>query len=169
MKTAVLISGLGGQGVVSIGLLLAECAARAGHVTCLPEHGPEQRGGYSRCTIVMSGEEILSPMPKRYDYVVAMDEASYKKYAPLLNEGGSIIAGCDLFAPAPGARGIFIEAERVAAELGNSRASNVVLLGALIGASGLLPEAEILKAISGKFKGGGNAEEFRAGLEAARA
>ena len=164
MKTSVMISGAGGQGVVSIALLLAECAAQAGFVTCLPEHGPEQRGGYSRCTVVVSDSEIFSPMPKKFNYIVAMDDLSAKKYAAQLEPGGLAILNADLVPPSPGESKLFVPAETIAAQLGSSRSFNIVLLGALIGASSLLPEALITEALTAKFGPGVNLEAFKSGI-----
>jgi len=166
MKISVMVSGMGGQGVNAIGLLLANCAAGIGYATCLPEHGPEQRGGYARCTVVMSDAEIRSPMPKRYDYVVAMDELSAMKYAALVNPGGRMILNADLIPKTPGEHKRFVPADSIAAELGSARSANLVLLGALIGASGLLPAALVKDAVAAKFGDGVNLEAFEKGLEA---
>jgi len=168
MRTTVMISGAGGQGVVSVALLLAECAAKAGFCTCLPEHGPEQRGGYTRCTIVVSDEEILSPMPKKYNFVVAMDDPSAKKFAPQLAPGGLMILNADLVPSSPGENKLFVPAETIAAELGSPRVANVVLLGVLVGAGDILPEALIMEALSEKFRDKTNLEAFRKGFEIAK-
>jgi len=165
MKKSILISGMGGQGVVSIAMLLADCAAKTGYAACLPEHGPEQRGGYSRCTVTLSDEEILSPMPKKYDYIIAMDDLSAKKFAAQLVPCGLMILNADLTAPSPGANKLFVPAESIAADLGSPRSFNVVLLGALIGASNLLPEALIVEALAEKFGDGVNLEAFRRGVD----
>jgi len=164
MKTSVMISGAGGQGVVSIAMLLAECAARTGHCTCLPEHGPEQRGGYSRCTVVVSDSEIFSPMPKKFNYVVAMDDLSAKKFAAQLDPSGLAILNADLIPPSPGENKLYVPAETIAAGLGSPRSFNIVLLGALLGASNLLPEALITQALTAKFKAGVNLQAFQKGL-----
>jgi len=166
MKTAIMISGAGGQGVVSIALLLAECAAKTGHCTCLPEHGPEQRGGYSRCTVIVSDSEILSPMPKKYNYVIAMDDPSAKKFSAQLEPGGLAILNADLVPQtSPAEQKLFVPAETIAAQLGGPRAFNVVLLGALVGVSNILPEETLIEMIADKFKGGSNLEAFRKGIE----
>ena len=165
MKTSVLISGMGGQGVVSIAMLLTECAAKTGFATCLPEHGPEQRGGYSRCTIVISDEELLSPMPKKYNYIIAMDDLSAKKFAPQLAPGGLMVLNAGLIAPTPGENKLFVPAESIAAELGSPRSFNVILLGALVGASGIVPLALVEEALMEKFGDGVNLEAFRRGVD----
>jgi len=170
MKASVMISGAGGQGVVSIAMLLAECAAKTGFVTCLPEHGPEQRGGYSRCTVVVSDSEILSPMPKKYNYVIAMDDPSAKKFTPQLEPGGLAILNADLVPQtSPAENKLFVPAESIAAALGNPRAFNVVLLGALVGVSSILPEETLIGMIADKFKGESNVAAFRKGFELGKA
>jgi len=163
-----MISGMGGQGVVAISMILARCAAKTGFVTCLPEHGPEQRGGYARCTIVLSDGEIISPMPKKYTYMIAMDEPSYKKFASQAED--LMILNVGLVPASADAKKLFVPAESIAVELGNPRAANIVLLGALIGASGLLPEALIAEEIRAAFAAKPEALEanlraFEKGLE----
>jgi 2-oxoglutarate ferredoxin oxidoreductase subunit gamma len=151
--------------VVSAARLLAECAAKTLHCTCLPEHGPEQRGGYSRCTVVISDGEILSPMPKKYDYVVAMDDPSAKKFAAQLEPGGLAILNAGLVPPAPGENRLFVPAETIAAELGSPRSFNIVLLGALLGAGDILPPALVEEALAEKFGAGPTLEALRKGIE----
>ena len=154
-KTSVLIAGMGGQGVVSIAMILAESAAKIGCVTCLPEHGPEQRGGFSRCTLILSDEEVISPLPQKYHYMVVMDDASFGKHAKQLEPGGRMIVNADLVAPAgkEAAGRLFIPADTMAAELGSVRAANLVLLGALVGAGALVPVELVKEEMAKRFAG----------------
>jgi len=169
MKISVMISGAGGQGVVSIAMLLAECAAQTGYCTCLPEHGPEQRGGFSRCTIVISDEEIYSPMPKKFSFVIAMDDPSARKFAAQLEPGGIAILNADLISQPPGENKLFIPAETIAAQLGSPRSFNVILLGALVGVSKLLPEALVIGGLTAKFGEGVNIDAFWRGWKIGKA
>ena len=176
MKTTVLISGSGGQGVVVASILLAESAVKDGFATCLPEYGPEQRGGSTKCMTVISDEEIISPMPKKFKYIVAMNEPSYKKYAGLLEEGGRMILNADFVSPEAGqedGRKLFVPADSIATESGSLKAANIVMLGALIGMSNLMPEALLIERLSEKFADkpkalAVNLSAFQKGLELGR-
>lgn len=71
MKFTLIISGSGGQGVMSIGMSLAGSAVEGGlHATFMPLYGPEQRGGSAKCTVIVSDSEIVSPLPKQSDGLI---------------------------------------------------------------------------------------------------
>lgn len=75
MKRTLVISGSGGQGVMSAGVMIAQTAVDAGScVTYLPEYGPEQRGGSAKCTVVVDENEIISPLAGKCDTLVVMNE-----------------------------------------------------------------------------------------------
>ena len=65
-KTEIRMTGSGGQGVMSAGIMIAQTAVSAGkYATFLPEYGPEQRGGSAKCTVIISDGDIISPLPKK--------------------------------------------------------------------------------------------------------
>jgi len=174
MKTTILISGAGGQGVILSGILLAESAVKNGFATCLPEYGPEQRGGSTKCITVISDAEIISPLPKKFQYVIAMNAPSYKKFAGLLEEGGLLILNSDFIAPEAAGqedkKKLFVPAGSIAAEAGSLKAANIAMLGALIGVSGLMPAELFSQRLSEKFATKPNILEidlaaFQKGLE----
>ena len=81
MKFSLLISGAGGQGVMSIGIMLASTAvADDKHATFMPLYGPEQRGGSANCTVSISEEEIVSPLPRQTDGLIAMNDSPLRKF-----------------------------------------------------------------------------------------
>ena len=89
MKKSLIFSGSGGQGVVSAGVLTAKAAVDAGkQATFLPEYGPEQRGGSAKCTVVIDDDNIVSPLAKNCDILVAMNEQAFSKFKPQLKPGG---------------------------------------------------------------------------------
>ncbi|MEI6797447.1 MAG: 2-oxoacid:acceptor oxidoreductase family protein, partial [Methanomassiliicoccales archaeon] len=91
-------SGFGGQGVLSLGLVVAEAAGRAGrYVSWFPSYGPEQRGGSASCAVVMSGQEVGSPSVDHPDVLVAMNPAALKANIADVPRGGSIIVNTDEF------------------------------------------------------------------------
>ena len=175
MKNSLLISGSGGQGIVSAGILLAQSAAEAGkHATFLPEYGPEQRGGSAKCTVIISDGEIISPLPKKCLNFIAMNEQSYKKFGSQVKEGGLMLLNSNRVTSAVSrgdVRVISIPVDDIALEIGNPRAANIVMLGALIGATGIIPEEIFLKSLDEKFESKGeevrqmNAAALRKGIE----
>ncbi len=86
------ISGFGGQGVLSMGLIIAQAACKARrHVSWYPSYGPEQRGGTSNCTVVISGEMIGSPVVHRPDILVALNKPSLEEFAGRVKNEGIIL------------------------------------------------------------------------------
>ncbi|TLN18581.1 2-oxoacid:ferredoxin oxidoreductase subunit gamma, partial [bacterium] len=92
MQYEFIISGFGGQGALFAGQILAYSAMDAGkEVTWIPSYGPEMRGGTANCTVVISDEEIGSPLVKNPSAVVAMNLPSLDKYEPMIVPGGVLV------------------------------------------------------------------------------
>jgi Pyruvate/2-oxoacid:ferredoxin oxidoreductase gamma subunit len=136
------IAGFGGQGVMSAGILLANCAvAEEIYATWLPSYGPEMRGGTANASVVISSEPIGSPVVAAPNTLLAMNGPSYDAFAPTVVTGGLIVANTSLFDPgaAPaGVRLLRIPATQIATSLGFAGAANVVALAAYIGSSGVI-------------------------------
>ncbi len=97
MQQEVIFAGFGGQGVLFAGQLLAYAALEQGlEVTWIPSYGPEMRGGTANCTVVVSDEEIGSPMVAHPGAVVAFNGPSVDKYAPLVKPGGWLVINAAL-------------------------------------------------------------------------
>ncbi|MCG7844416.1 MAG: 2-oxoacid:acceptor oxidoreductase family protein, partial [Methanomassiliicoccales archaeon] len=148
-------SGFGGQGVLSLGLVIAEAAGRAGRfVSWLPSYGPEQRGGYASCSVVVSGNEVGSPTVDEPDVLVAMSQQAAEKFSMTVVPGGSVIYEASLPRPEvkDGVRVFAFPASNIAAECGTPKAANTALLGALtaLNVHGL-PEEMILAALDTSF------------------
>ncbi|OPY33173.1 MAG: Ketoisovalerate oxidoreductase subunit VorA [Methanomassiliicoccales archaeon PtaU1.Bin124] len=149
-------SGFGGQGILSLGLVIAEAAGSAGRfVSWFPSYGPEQRGGSASCSVVISGREVGSPTVDNPDVLVAMNQPSLEKFLPTVRPGGTLVyeASIPLTMPVPsGVKVYAFPAMKVAAENGVPKAANTALLGALtaLGLHGL-PEPEILAALDASF------------------
>jgi 2-oxoglutarate ferredoxin oxidoreductase subunit gamma len=139
MYEAIVIAGFGGQGVLFAGQLLAYAALAEGHnVTWIPSYGPEMRGGTAHCTVVISDEEIGSPLVSAPTAAVVFNQPSLERYAPLLRPQGVLVRDSALAAtaaPRPVLREIMVPAQDIAAALGNPQTANMVLLGALLGAT----------------------------------
>ncbi|MDW7733103.1 MAG: 2-oxoacid:acceptor oxidoreductase family protein [Methanolobus sp.] len=135
-------AGFGGQGVLSMGLTIAHAGCNASRfVSWYPSYGPEQRGGTSNCSVVISGESIGSPVVYTPDILVAMNRPSLEKFAADVREGGvilydSTIGECDI---PEGIRGIAVPAVRIAQDAGSGKAANTVMLGVMLalGVTGL--------------------------------
>ena len=142
MKKSFVFSGSGGQGIMSAGITLAQAAIDMGkHATYLPEYGPEQRGGSAKCTVVISDEPIISPLPKMCDNLVAMTEQAYAKFSDDLVDGGVLLANSCRIKNADEKENAVVISEPVddlALEVGNSKAANIILIGVLIGATGIV-------------------------------
>ncbi len=130
------IAGFGGQGVLLLGQLLTEMGMREGlEVSWLPSYGPEMRSGSAHCHVCLSKKRIGSPLVSHPDVLVAMNEVSLRKFAPQVAAGGLILYNADRLPqdfPLPQARVICIPASEMADKLGSTKATNIVMLGALL-------------------------------------
>jgi 2-oxoisovalerate ferredoxin oxidoreductase beta subunit len=141
------VAGFGGQGVLLLGEVLAEAGLDAGlEVSWLPSYGPEMRSGTSNCHVRISSQSIDSPLVTLPDVLVAMNEPSLRKFDTSVRPGGWVIYNGDTF-PADCVREdvhvLALPFTRLADELGDPRACNMVMLGALLEICGALPQASI--------------------------
>jgi len=136
MQKEIIISGFGGQGVLFAGQLLAYCALDTGkHVTWFPSYGPEMRGGTAHCTVIISEEEIGSPVVKNPSAAIVMNLPSLDKYEPLIKPEGILVVNKSLVDRSPSREDITtieVPANEIAQEIGNTRLTNLVLLGSLL-------------------------------------
>ena len=92
MKEEILISGFGGQGVLSMGKILVYSGLMQGQeVSWLPSYGPEQRGGTANVTVILSDERISSPILNSYDTVIVLNQPSLEKFESRVKPGGTLI------------------------------------------------------------------------------
>jgi len=128
------IAGFGGQGVLSMGIILARAACKDSRfVSWYPSYGPEQRGGTSNCSVMISGELIGSPVVYSPDVLIAMNRPSLEKFANDVEPGGVIIydSVAGDFEFKKGVKAIAVPARELAIKGGSERASNIVMLGVL--------------------------------------
>ena len=151
MQTEILIAGFGGQGVLFAGQLLAYAAMDEGkQVTWIPSYGPEMRGGTANCTVIISDEEIGSPLVLHPQAVIAMNRPSLDKYEPMVKEGGVLVINTSMVdrkATRRDIRVVEVDANSAAEKLGDRRMTNMVLLGALLAHLEVLPLTAIEKAL----------------------
>jgi 2-oxoisovalerate ferredoxin oxidoreductase beta subunit len=141
------VAGFGGQGVLLLGEVLAEAGLDAGlEVSWLPSYGPEMRSGTSNCHVRVSSQPIDSPLVTLPDVLVAMNEPSLRKFDATVRPGGWVIYNGDTFptdCERPDVHVLALPFTHLADELGDARASNMIMLGALLEISGVLPQASI--------------------------
>ena len=134
MINKTIFAGSGGQGVLMMGYVFAVAVMRDGkHVTYLPAYGAEVRGGTANCTVVVSDEEIASPVASSPDCVVVMNKPSMIKYQEIIREGGLMVINANLVDTDPEREDIEIikiPANDIAAELGSVKTLNMIMLGA---------------------------------------
>ena len=156
MKSSFIFSGSGGQGIMSAGITLAQAAIdMQKHATYLPEYGPEQRGGSARCTVVISDEKIISPLPTQCDNLVVMNEQAYEKCGWNVKEGGLLIINSSRITGDIDRDDVTVIAapvDDIALELGSSKAANIILLGILIGATEIVSREILVLSLEEKFK-----------------
>lgn len=148
------ITGFGGQGVLSAGLTIAQAACSEGkHVSWYPSYGPEQRGGNSNCSIVISGETIGTPVVDEMDVLIALNKPSLEKFAPEVKEGGTIIYADNIgeFTTDRDINVIAVPSVEIAEEHGNARTANTALIGVLMGLSDTLKQESYEEAIRNMF------------------
>ena len=151
MLIKTLIAGFGGQGVLSMGLNLAEAAMLEGkNVTYLPAYGAEVRGGTANCTVAISDDEIASPVASSPKFVVAMNQPSAVKFQHHIQSGGLFFLNSSLV-EVEISRGdieiVRVAANKIAEELGSPKAANMVMLGALTRKSGLVDLASVIETL----------------------
>ena len=156
MRHEVRFSGFGGQGVLSLGLVIAEAAGEGGrYVSWLPSYGPEQRGGSASCSVVMSGQPVGSPTVDRPDVLVCMNQPALEKFGSTVNQGGVLIYEQSLPVK-PEVRNdirlIAFPAMKVATENGVPKAANTAFLGCMsaLGLTGS-PEEHVIEALAESF------------------
>jgi len=163
MKTQIIFAGHGGQGVLELANNVCYFELLKGrHVAYTPSYGPESRGGKVKCYVVISDQEIDSPIVEQPDYLVVMNAPSMD-YTGLLRKGGTLFMNSSLIALAPSRddiQTIKIPATEIAAALKDSStpeiqdtqiAANSVMLGAYLGVTENYLDDQVLKSVFGHF------------------
>lgn len=136
MKKEIIISGFGGQGVLSMGKILAYSGLMEDkEVTWMPAYGPEQRGGTANVTVIVSDQRISSPILSKYDVAIVLNQPSLEKFLPKVKPGGILIYDGYGIMDEPKREDIHIyrvDAMDKAAELQNSKVFNMIVLGGLL-------------------------------------
>lgn len=155
MTHEIIIAGFGGQGVMVMGQLLTYAGMlEKKNVSWIPSYGPEMRGGTANCSIIISDEPIGAPIVTESTAVVAMNLPSMEKFVPTLKQGGVLLLNSSLIEQDAQRSDITtykIPANDIANELGNAKVANMVVLGALVAATGAVSAESVLQAFGKMF------------------
>ncbi len=149
-------AGFGGQGILTLGLFLAQVGMRAGlQVSWIPSYGPEMRGGTANCQVNVSRRRIGTPLVDYPNVLVVMNQPSLDAFAGTVVEGGQLIVDTSIVQGRPsrdGVRTVLLPATEMADEVGTPKIANVVLLGALCAATGAFPPALVERTLKDVVK-----------------
>ena len=152
MTTQILLSGFGGQGILFTGKFLAYKGLLADkNVSWLPSYGPEMRGGTASCSVIISDEEVGSPIISQPDVLIAMNLPSFEKFVPTVKAGGIVIADSSLIETQSDRTDIdvhYIPATSLASEMGKQSLANMVILGKLLSVMNDFDEENIKTVLS---------------------
>jgi 2-oxoisovalerate ferredoxin oxidoreductase beta subunit len=150
------IAGFGGQGVLLLGQILAEMGMREGReVSWLPSYGPEMRSGSAHCHVCLSHERVGSPVIEHPDVLIAMNEPSLHKFANTVEAHGTILYNSDKLPaglPPCEAKVYCVPGSEMADGLGTTKATNMVMLGALLELTHTLPRETALAVLKTKVR-----------------
>ena len=155
MEKSLLIAGFGGQGVILIGQLLGYAATAAGkNATYSPAYGAEQRGGTANCTVVISDEEIGSPVVTKLDTVIVMNEPSLTRFEEWVKPGGAIIVNSSLIGrqvSRSDIKAVYVPANEIDEKMGSDKIANMVILGSYLAVSNVLPVEALIATMKDKL------------------
>ncbi|MDF2607219.1 MAG: pyruvate/ketoisovalerate oxidoreductase, gamma subunit [Bacillales bacterium] len=151
MNQEIIISGLGGQGVLSMGQLLAYASIHEEkHVSWLPSYGAEQRGGSATCAIVISDEPVGSMIVSKPTSAIVLDNSAYDRLESKVASNGLLLVNTSLINRKSTRMDIDIieiDATKLANELGNQKIANMILLGAYISKTNILKFESIIESL----------------------
>jgi 2-oxoglutarate ferredoxin oxidoreductase subunit gamma len=147
----ILCAGFGGQGIMLLGKLLTYSGMREGrHVTYIPSYGAEVRGGTAYCNVIISSEEIASPIISSPTIAVIMNEPSFNKYQSSVREKGLMLINSTLVLSKSERRDIeiiSIPATNLADELGSVQCANIVMLGCLLAHKSIVQTENVIEGL----------------------
>jgi len=151
----VTFAGFGGQGIMTAGQLLAYSGMAEGKkVIWLPSYGPEMRGGTAYCTVVISDIRIGSPIINNPRALCVFNRPSFDKFAPRVKPGGLLIVNSSLINVSSDRKDLtqlLVPANDMALKAGTPKAANIVVLGAFIAASGVVPYNTVKRIVKEKM------------------
>ena len=178
MTKQFIFAGFGGQGMLLIGKFTAmACMLDGKHVSWLPSYGPEMRGGTANCSVIVSDEEVASPLVDKADVVVAMNLPSLDKFESKVKPGGLLVVNSSIIerkSVRDDITVVYCDANGSAEQVGNPKGANVAILGAMMAKADIVSVDKMVEAIrielgERKLKFlEGNKKALMAGMEAAK-
>jgi 2-oxoglutarate ferredoxin oxidoreductase subunit gamma len=169
MLIKTIFAGFGGQGVLSLGLNLAQAAMMEGKfVTYLPAYGAEVRGGTANCTVVLSDEPVGSPIVDEPSALVALNLPSLDKFEPMVAKGGTILVNASLVdrdVKRHDVRVIRLDMNALATKVGSPRSLNMVALGGYVKATGAVPLEVVRQAMTRALESDGKGKSVAANVQ----
>ena len=155
MYESIILSGSGGQGVMTLGKVLTRAAMlRDLHCTYLPSYGTEVRGGTANCQVIIADEEIYSPLVEEADTLFAMNQPSYDRFRQRLKPEGLLVVNTSMATPeSVEGNTIAVPATDIANQLGDVRVANVAMLGAYNRRRRIVPDDLLFEQVSHAFGG----------------
>lgn len=150
-------AGFGGQGIVLMGKLIAQAAMGEGrHTTFFPQYGAAMRGGTANCSVIVSDQEIASPMVEAPDVALIMNGPSLDKFEPTVKPGGWILYNTSLIGrkvTRTDVNVVEVPANNIAEEVGSAKTANMVMLGAFVKKIGTVKLESLLAALDVQLEG----------------
>jgi 2-oxoglutarate ferredoxin oxidoreductase subunit gamma len=151
MTEEIIIAGFGGQGVLSMGKILAYSGIMQDQeVSWMPSYGPEMRGGTANVTVILSDERISSPILRAYDTAIILNQQSMDKFEETVKPGGVLLYDPNGILRHPTRKDINIyrvEGAKKAAKMGNTKIFNMVVLGAYLKIKPIVKFENVIKGL----------------------
>lgn len=151
MTKEFIFAGFGGQGMLLIGKFMAmACMLDGKHVSWLPSYGPEMRGGTANCSVIVSDEDVASPMVDKADAIVAMNLPSLDKFENKVRPGGVLVINSSIIerkSTRDDITVVYCDAMKIAEDVGNPKGANVAILGALMEKMPIVSVDKMMEAI----------------------
>ena len=155
MNKEMIFSGFGGQGVMLMGQIIAYAGMMEGQqVSWFPAYGPEMRGGTANCSVIIGDEPVGTPIVTEPGVIVAMNLPSLDKFEPMLTAGGSLLINSSLIERGPhrtDVKSFLVPCNDIAKELGNLKVANMVMVGAIVAASGAVSIESVINILAKKI------------------
>ena len=167
-------SGYGGQGVLTLGEIVATIAMKKGkYVTWMPSYGPEMRGGTANCMVIVSDKLIGSPIVQsNIDILVAMNHASVTKFVPKMKSGGLVFVNSSMYTEkitGTDADIVEIDATNIAGKVGDIRVANMIMLAGFLKKTDLFVLDDITAVLEDRFGGSRNKDLIPLNIKAIKA
>lgn len=155
MKTEIVLSGVGGQGLISTGEIIGEAASIYENLfaTLTSSYGSETRGTFTKSDVILSDTNINYPIIENPDVILCLAQVAYDRYQDKFLDHTLVIYDTELVVPAPNARGRHIgyAFKQMSLDLGNQAVANTIALGVILKHTGLLKRESVASAVTDRF------------------